>query len=97
MAGAPVGNQNAARAKRVREAIMRALSRRAGSVDAGLDQAADALVKLAIESSDQWALGEMFNRIDGKPATVIIGDDESPPVRIHRIERVIVKPPNRDG
>lgn len=93
---APLGNQNAARAKRVREAIMRALARRAGTVDAGLDQAAEKLVALAIEQSDQWALGEMFNRIDGKPATVIIGDDDAAPVRIHRIERVIVKPPNRD-
>jgi hypothetical protein len=78
MAGAPIGNQNAARAKRWREAILRALARKASSVDDGLDKAADKLVTLAIDDGDKWALEELGDRIDGKPAQVIVGDDESP-------------------
>lgn len=80
--GAQPGNQNAARGKRVREAILRALARKAGTTDAGLDKAADKLVAFAIDDGMEWALLAMFDRIDGKPATIIIGDDESPPVQI---------------
>lgn len=68
MAGAPVGNQNAVRAKKWREAIMRALARKSGSVDAGLDAAADKLAALAIDEGDKWALEEIGDRLDGKPA-----------------------------
>jgi hypothetical protein len=37
--------------------------------------------------------------LDGKPAQAIIGgDDDDPAVAlVHRIERVIVRPPNPDG
>lgn len=77
--GAPLGNQNAARAKKWREAIMRALARKSGSVEAGLDAAADKLAALAIDQSDKWALEEIGNRLDGKPAQAIIGGDEDDP------------------
>lgn len=90
--GAQPGNQNAARGKRVREAILRALARKAGTVDGGLDKAADKLIEFAIDKGEDWALTEMFNRIDGKPATIIVGDDEQAPVRFARIVRVIRKP-----
>lgn len=80
--GGQPGNQNGVRAKRVREAILRALARKAGTIDAGLDKAADKLVQFAIDDGKDWALIEMFNRLDGKPATIIVGDDESPPVQI---------------
>lgn len=86
---APVGNQNAVRAKKWRESIMRALARKSGSVEAGLDAAADKLAALAIDDGDKWALEEIGNRIDGKPAQVIAGDDDLPPVRtVTRIELV---------
>jgi hypothetical protein len=86
---APLGNQNAARAKKWREAIMRALARKSGSVEAGLDAAADKLAIMAIDQADKWALEEIGNRLDGKPAQAIVGDDDLPPVRtVTRIELV---------
>lgn len=92
MAGAPAGNQNAARAKKWREAIMRALARKAESVDGGLDKAADKLVTLAIDDGDRWAIEEIGNRLDGKPAQAIVGDDDAPPVRfIQKVERVLIR------
>jgi hypothetical protein len=63
--GAPIGNQNAAKARRWREAIQRALARATGGVDEGLDKIADKLVKAAIDG-DQWATDHIADRIDGK-------------------------------
>lgn len=81
--GAPVGNKNATRAKKWREAIMRALARKSGSVDAGLDAAADKLAALAIDDGDKWALEHIADRLDGKPAQAIIGGDEDDnPIKI---------------
>jgi hypothetical protein len=72
---APVGNQNAVKAKRWREAILRALARCTGtSVDAGLDQAADRLVALAMEG-DRWAIDHIADRIDGKASQGIQLED----------------------
>lgn len=79
---APAGNQNAVRAKKWRDAIMRALARKSGSVDAGLDAAADKLAALAIDEGDKWAMEEIGNRLDGKPAQAIVGDDDHPPVKM---------------
>lgn len=81
--GGQPGNQNAARAKKWRDAIMRALARKSGSVDAGLDAAADKLTALAIDDGDKWALEEIGDRVDGKPAQAIIatGDEEGGPIR----------------
>lgn len=76
--GAPLGNQNAARAKKWRESIMRALARKAGSVESGLDAAADKLVVLAIDEGDKWALDHIADRIDGKPAQTVAGDPDNP-------------------
>ena len=71
---------------------MRALARKSGSVEAGLDAAADKLAVLAIDDGDKWALEEIGNRLDGKPAQAIIGGDEDdPPLRIEKIERVLVR------
>ena len=45
------------------------------------------------------AAREIGDRLDGKPAQAVIGgdDDDSPINILHRIERVIVDPQNRDG
>lgn len=97
--GAPLGNQNGAKGKRWREAIQRALARSTGTVDGGLDKAADRLVLLALEG-DKWALDHIADRIDGKPRQAVVGDDEADPLRvIHKVERVIVraKPQDTDG
>lgn len=70
---------------------MRSLSRRSGSVDAGLDEAADKLTKLAIDEGDKWALEEIGDRMDGKPAQAIVGDDDHAPIQVEgRIK--LVKP-----
>ena len=80
--GAPIGNQNAKRAKRYQKAIERALANACGgSVDDGLDKAAAQLVT-ACFAGDQWALKELGDRIDGKAVQPIGGDDDSPPITV---------------
>lgn len=64
--GAPVGNQNAAKAKEWRAAIRRALAHRHGSYDEGLTVLAAKLVEAA-EAGDMQALKEIGDREDGKP------------------------------
>ena len=75
---APLGNQNAKKAKRWQKALERALARVSNeSVDAGLDGVADKLVAAAV-AGDQWAIRELGDRIDGKPAQTIAGDPDNP-------------------
>ena len=94
--GAPLGNQNAAKGKRWRDAIMRALSRANGSIEAGLDKAAERLVSLATEG-DKWALDHLAERLDGKAAQAIIGGDEDdPPLKIQEVKRVLVRAKSHD-
>lgn len=95
---APVGNQNAAKAKRWQQAIMRALARSSNSdVDAGLDAAADKLVKLAMDG-DKWALDHLADRIEGKPAqaVTVAGDDEGGPIR-HSLSVEYANPAPSEG
>lgn len=77
--GAPVGNQNAKKAKRWADAVNRALARVAEGqgVEAGLDKCADQLVAAAVKG-EQWALRELGDRVDGKPAQTIAGDPDAP-------------------
>lgn len=71
---------------------MRALARKCGTVDQGLDAAADKLAALAIDDGDKWALEEIGDRLDGKPAQAIIGGDEDdPPIKYQKVERVLVR------
>lgn len=70
---------------------MRALARKAESIDGGLDKAADKLVALAIDDGDKWALEELGDRLDGKPAQSVThqGDEDGGPIRsVSRIELV---------
>ena len=87
--GAPLGNtyatgnKSVARAKLWKEAIKRALSKRAnGSTIDGLDMLANKLVEAA-DCGDPWALKEIGDRIDGKPAqsVTVDGDGEGGPVQ----------------
>lgn len=67
MAGAPIGNQNAANAKVWKAAIERALERRgAGDRKLALDALAEKLL-LKCDESDLGALKELGDRLDGKP------------------------------
>lgn len=89
--GGQPGNDNSARGKRWRDAILRALARRSGSVERGLDAAADKLALLAIEDGDKWAIEEIGDRVDGKPHQSVShdGDGEGGAIRHnHTIEYV---------
>jgi hypothetical protein len=61
-----------------------------------LRRIADKLVASAM-AGNPFAIQQIGDRLDGKPTQPIAGDDSLPPVRIERIERVIVDPANRDG
>lgn len=88
---APRGNQNAARAKVWRAAIERALERRSASRTDGIreiDALADELLKL-VAMGDLGALKEFGDRMDGKPAQAIVGDDDAPPVSVKGIVELV--------
>lgn len=79
---APVGNQNAKKAKLWEQALKRALARAVNAtVDAGLDKVADTVVAQAFEGNkDAWQ--EIGNRIDGKvPQAIIGGEDDDPAIK----------------
>lgn len=86
MAGAPLGNQNAAKAKVWHAAILRALDKRGlGNRVAALDELAGKLLDL-VATGDLAALKEFGDRLDGKPAQAIIGGDEDdPPIAVKEI------------
>jgi hypothetical protein len=92
---APIGNQNAKKAKRWQDALVKALARyenEEGKIQAGqaLDKIAELVVMKAL-LGDKDSIAEIGNRLDGKPAQAIVGDDDAPPVRIEgRIK--LVKP-----
>jgi hypothetical protein len=72
--GAPVGNQNAAKAKVWTMAIERALEKRGVSRVEALDKLAEKLLALA-EAGDLGALKELGDRLEGKPAQAITGPE----------------------
>lgn len=85
--GAPIGNQNAKKAKVWSDALRRALARYSNStVEAGLDKLADRMVKAAAEGDqDAWHLitEKIGDRLEGKPAQAIVGGgDEDDPVKL---------------
>jgi len=73
MAGAPTGNNNAAKGTRWRHAIDKALAKRskAEGIEA-LDKLAEELLKLC-DKGDLSALKELGDRIDGKSTQPIVG------------------------
>lgn len=87
MAGAPVGNDNAAKGKKWAGAIRRALHEyQSDSVKQGeaLLEIAKGVVRDAL-AGDASARREIGDRLDGKPAQAIIaqGDDEGGPIQHH--------------
>lgn len=69
--GAPVGNQNAAKAKKWSAAIERALCKRYGKELAeALDDLADKFIE-AVEKGDLAAFKEFGDRMEGKPAQAL--------------------------
>lgn len=80
MAGAPKGNQNAAKAKVWSAAIERALERRTASRTDGIkeiDALAEKLLEL-VAAGDLPALKEFGDRMEGKPAQTLAGDPDRP-------------------
>lgn len=93
MAGAPVGNQNAAKSKRM---FTSALKRLFVQSPERADALAERLIGYA-ESGESWAFKELIDRLDGKAPQPIVGDDDEAPIRFSKIERTIVDPANTDS
>ncbi len=91
---APEGNNNALKGKPWRDAINRALARRAEdhTVEGGLNNLADKFLT-ACEDGDQWALKELGDRVEGKSAQSIThaGDENHP---LQMIGNVILRKPD---
>lgn len=104
--GAPIGNQNAAKAKKWAAAVERALERRAtgdatpddvSSLVRGLDMAADAFVSKMMGEQEIAFFKEFGDRIDGKAAQALdLGSDPDRPI-VQKVVREIVRPENPDG
>lgn len=69
-AGAPFGNQNAAKGKRFQKAVERVLARKYGDVDAGYEALAAIYIGVA-ESKDANILKDCADRSDGKPVQAL--------------------------
>lgn len=98
MAGAPVGNTNASKAKMWSAAINRALENRTRlEGKEALDTLAEKLLSLC-DSGDLAALKELGDRIEGKPAQALNvgGQDGSNPL-ITRVVREIVRAAHPDS
>lgn len=96
---APRGNQNAAKGKEWADALRLALKTyEATGVERGraLRKIAETVVEKAI-NGDKDAWQEIGNRLDGKPAQAIVGEENNPLRVIQRIERVIVNAKDSDG
>ena len=88
----PLGNQNAKKGKRWRDALWKALARYSSDdVKSGeaLDKVAEKGVICAL-AGDKDAWNEIGNRLDGKPAQAIIGGEgDDPPLVIRGIVELV--------
>lgn len=82
MAGAPEGNQNASKSKRMfNSALKRLLTQSPERLDAVVQK----LIGLA-EQGEGWAVKELIDRVDGKaPQPVTGGDDDDNPITVKEI------------
>jgi len=89
MAGAPIGNRNAAKAKIWSAAITRALDRRqpADQRIKAIDELADKLLDQCF-GGDLAALKELGDRLEGKPAQAISGDPDNP---IRTLSEIVIR------
>lgn len=81
MAGAPEGNQNAVKSKRMFSAALKRLF-------AQSPEKADALaLKLLAfaEAGEGWAFKELLDRLDGKVPQPLVGDKDEDPITIKEI------------
>ena len=82
-------NSGGAKAKPFRDALRMELAA-LGDDSKALRSVARKLIAQA-DSGDMQAIKELADRLDGKVATPIAGDDENPLNLVTRIERVLVK------
>ena len=77
-----MGNENAKRGQACRQALKRVLSRRSGKdYHKGLEKVMEKYVDAA-EAGEAWALKDIIDRLDGKPAqAVTLSDPEGGPVQ----------------
>ena len=68
--GAPIGNQNAAKAKRWQKALERVLARKYGDVDTGLERLAAKFIDAA-DLDPKDICRDVADRFDGKPAQAV--------------------------
>lgn len=87
------GNQYAVKAKRWTQAIERALEKRSrGDMVKALDELAEKLL-VAADSGEQWALKELGDRLEGKPAQAIeASGPDGGPLMFQQITRKIIDP-----
>ena len=91
MAGAPVGNTNAKKAKEFEGALRRALARDDWKrLNQGCEKVSDAFA-----NGEPWAAQFVADRLDGKPAQTIAGDPDNPLHTISEIRRTVVDPSPR--
>lgn len=93
MAGAPEGNKNATKDKRL---ITDALKRAVTQSPEKLRKACEAILDQA-SKGDLSSFVVIADRLEGKPgqAVIISGDSENPVIT--RVERIIVDTPNKDS
>ena len=92
------GNQEAKKAnhKKPRIITQKLIARLQDAEGAALDSMIAAIITKAQEG-DVPAFKEIMDRVEGKVPQAIENGDDGPLERLHRIERVIVDPKNRDG
>lgn len=99
--GAPVGNQNAAKAKKWEAAILRAVEawpKEPDSTDCsaliiGLNKAAHEFVKGVYERGDLGFFKEFGDRLEGKPSQALsLTGEDGGPVKFEEIKRVVIDP-----
>ncbi len=86
-----IGNTNATKGKPWRDAINRALARRAEdhTVEGGLNTLADKFLA-ACEEGDQWAMKELGDRVEGKAAqSHTLGNEDGEEFKVRQTVELI--------
>jgi len=76
------------KARQFRDMLNVALADDKGGPDVRLRKIADRLIKEA-QKGEPWAIREIADRLDGRPAQVIQGNEDAP-IMVKSIERIIV-------
>ena len=84
--GAPTGNSNATKGKRLfNSALKRALTQGPERIE----KIVNMLIEQA-EAGEPWAVKELIDRVDGKPAQSIIGGDDDDPA-IRTVSEILIR------